>query len=85
MDADDLRRYMTRAVKCAERIMYDAYDDGDRETALKAVTRLTQASHALLKVLEAHELEERVTALEEAMHARQNARGDGAPAFTTYP
>jgi hypothetical protein len=85
MDVNDLRRYMTRAVKCAERIMYDAYDDGDRETALKAVTRLTQASHALLKVVEADELVARVEALEAAMEERQNARGDGAPALSTYP
>jgi hypothetical protein len=67
MDVSDLRRYTTRAVKTAERIMYDAYDEGDTDTALKAVTRLTQAAQTYLKVLEADELEARIEALEEAV------------------
>jgi uncharacterized small protein (DUF1192 family) len=64
MDTTDLRRYVNRAVKTAERIMYDAYDAGDTDTALKAVTRLTQAAQAYLKVIEADELEARIAALE---------------------
>lgn len=67
MDVSDLRRYTMRAVKAAERILYDAYDAGDTDTALKAVTRLTQAAQTYLKVLEADDLEARIEALEEAV------------------
>jgi len=70
MDTSDLRRYTMRAVKAAERILYDSYDRGDTDTALKAVTRLTQAAQTYLKVLEADELEERIEALEEAIETR---------------
>ncbi|PEN10383.1 hypothetical protein CRI94_17350 [Longibacter salinarum] len=67
MDAKDLRRYVMRAVKAAERIMYDAYDRGDEDMSLKACTRLTQAAQTYLKVLEADELEERLEAVEKAL------------------
>jgi uncharacterized small protein (DUF1192 family) len=70
IDTGDLRRYVMRAVKTAERIMYDAYEGGDKETALKACTRLTQAGQTYLKVLEADELEERIEALEETVEQR---------------
>ena len=66
-DVGDMRRYQTRAVKAADRLLYDAYERGDDETALKAVTRLTQAVRCYLKVLQVHDLEERVEALEQAM------------------
>ena len=75
MDVSDLRRYTMRAVKTAERIMYDSYERGDTDTALKAVTRLTQAAQTYLKVLEADELEERIEALE----AWQQAQRNGTP------
>lgn len=75
MDGEDLRRYQTRAVKAAERILYDSYEEGDRDAALKAVTRLTQAVQCYLRVLEAHELEERVAALEEAQERREATNG----------
>jgi len=65
--AEDARRLQWRAVKTAERIMYKAYDRGDEEQALKALTRLNQANQTYLKVLEADELEERIEALEEAV------------------
>ena len=70
MDTGDLRRYVMRAVKTAERIMYDSYEAGDDDTALKAATRLTQAAQTYLKVLEADELEERIEALEETVEQR---------------
>ncbi|NBB85240.1 MAG: hypothetical protein GVY12_03325 [Bacteroidetes bacterium] len=73
IDTDALPRYSTRAVKAAERILYDTYERGDDEMALKAVTRLTQAVQTHLKALEAAELEERVRALEDAL-SRQNGR-----------
>jgi hypothetical protein len=59
-------------VKTAERIMYRAYDRGDEEQALKALTRLTQANQTYLKVLEADELEARIEALEEAVANSHN-------------
>jgi len=71
MDTGDLRRYVTRAVKAAERVMYDAYGRGDEDLALKACTRLTQAAQTYLKVLEADELEERIEALEARINSRQ--------------
>ena len=70
LDVEDVQRYTTRAVKAAERIMYDAYAAGDYELALKACTRLTQAAQTYLKVREAGEMEERVEALERAVEAR---------------
>ena len=73
MDTSDLRRYVMRAVKTAERIMYDAYERGDDDTALKACTRLTQAGQTYLKVLEADELEERIEALEERVEEQRTA------------
>lgn len=69
LDVQDLQKRQTRSVKAAERILYDAYERGDEELALKAVTRLTQAVQTYLKVLEAAELEDRLAALEEAVHA----------------
>lgn len=70
MDVDDLRRYQTRSIKAAERILYDAYERGDDDMALKASTRITQAVQAYLKVLQVGELEERVKALEQAQEQR---------------
>jgi hypothetical protein len=72
VDVDDLRRYQTRAVKAAEKIMYRAFAEGDMDTALKANTRLTQAVQTYLKVIQAHDLEERITALEEAQERQQS-------------
>jgi len=69
MEPDDLLRYATRAVKAAERVMYDSYAAGDRDMCLKAVTRLTQAAQMYVKVVEVAELEERVEALEERVRA----------------
>ena len=77
MDASDLRRYTMRAVKAAERIMYDSYERGDTDTALKAVTRLTQAAQCYLKVLEADELEERIEAIEERLNERESRASVG--------
>ena len=74
-DVGDMRRYQTRAVKAAERLLYDAYERGDDDTALKAVTRLTQAVQCYLKVLQVHDLEERVEALETAMQSQPRANG----------
>ena len=74
-DVDDMRRYQTRAVKSAERLLYDAYERGDDDTALKAVTRLTQAVQCYLKVLQVHDLEERVEALEEQMQSQPATNG----------
>jgi uncharacterized small protein (DUF1192 family) len=70
VDVDDLTRYQTRAVKAANRMMYDAFERGDVDTALKANTRLTQAVQTCLKVLQVGELEERVQALEQAQEQR---------------
>lgn len=65
MDLDATRRRQMRAVKAAERIMYDSYERGDVETALKACTRLTQAVRCYIRVLEAQEFEDRISRLEE--------------------
>jgi hypothetical protein len=78
IDLDSLPRYSTRALKAAERILYDAYEAGDDEMALKAVTRLTQAVQTHLKALEATELEERLSALEEAF---ERSRRNGHHAY----
>lgn len=75
MDTGDLRRYVTRAVKCAERVMYDAYERGDEERALTAATRLQQAARTYLKVLEADELEERIERLEEWAEGQSTTNG----------
>jgi len=75
MDTEDLRRYVNRAVKAAERIMYDAYERGDDELALTAATRLTQAVRCYLEAVEATDIEDRISALESAVRAS----GDGAP------
>lgn len=75
-DVDDLARHATRAVKAAERILYDSYAEGDRSMALKAVTRLTQAVQAHTKVLELADLADRMEALEEAVEQlREQGRG----------
>lgn len=71
-DVGDMRRYQARAVKAAERLLYDAYERGDDDTALKAVTRLTQAVQCYLKVL-VHDLEERVEAPEDALRTASPA------------
>jgi len=75
MDLEGARRRQMRAVKTAERIMYDAYEEGDDELALTAATRLTQAVRCYVKVVEASEIEERISALESAVQPS----GDGAP------
>ena len=77
MDTSDLRRYTMRAVKTAERIMYDSYERGDEDTALKAVTRLTQAAQCYMKVLEADEFEERLEAVEERLNERESGTSIG--------
>lgn len=74
-DLEDARRRQMRAVKTAERIMYDAYEEGDDELALTAATRLTQAVRCYVKVVEASEIEQRISSLENAVRAS----GDGAP------
>jgi hypothetical protein len=63
---EDVRRRQMRALKTAERIMYDAYENGDTDTALKAATRVTQATRCYLKTVEADEVMDRLEALEEA-------------------
>jgi hypothetical protein len=63
---EDLRRRQMRALKTAERIMYESYENGDMEGALKAATRLTQAARCYLKTVEADEVMDRLEALEEA-------------------
>jgi ubiquinone biosynthesis protein UbiJ len=80
MDAADARRYMTRAVKTAEKIMYQAFERGDDDMALKAATRITQGVQTLLKVIEVDELEARIEALErqhEALDERLNNPHNG--------
>lgn len=64
MDAADARRYMTRAVKTAEKIMYESYERGDVDTTLAACTRITQATQVLLKCIDADELTARIERLE---------------------
>lgn len=60
----DVRRLQWRAVKAAERIVYDAYEDGDREECRKAVTSLSNAVRAYMSVVEAEDLEQRIERLE---------------------
>jgi hypothetical protein len=69
-DLEDLRRIQWRAVKMAERVAYDPR--ATRDEVLKASTRITQATTAYLRVLEADDLEKRVEALEEAQERQQS-------------
>jgi len=68
-DLEDARRRQMRAVKTAERIMYEAYEAGKTDLALTASTRLTQAVRCYLKVMEATDFEKRIERLEEALNA----------------
>jgi diphthamide biosynthesis methyltransferase len=70
LDTRKLTKQTTRAVKACERIMYEAYADGDTELALKATTRLQQCAQTHLKALDAADLAERVEALERALKRR---------------
>jgi L-rhamnose isomerase len=78
---EDARRRQMRAVRTAERIMYDAYERGDTETALKAATRVTQGVRCYVKVVEASEFEARIQALERRAFggAGGDGRADGRP------
>jgi hypothetical protein len=69
---EDVRRRQMRAVKTAERVMYDAYENGDLDRALTAATRLTQATRAYLKTVEAHEVVDRLDALEDRYDRMRN-------------
>jgi hypothetical protein len=82
MDTADVLRSQLRAVKASERILYESYENGNDERALKAVTRLTQAVQTYLKALEAADLEDRIEALEaqndrieQALTQRSNRHG----------
>lgn len=66
-DGRDVRRRVMRALRCAERLMYERYEQGDHEGALDAVTRVQQAARCYLKAMEVHSLERRVEALEERL------------------
>jgi hypothetical protein len=79
---EDVSRRVMRAMRTAETVMYGKYTDDAMR--LKAATVVQQTARTYLACLEAHELEARVEALEAAMEERQNARGDGAPALSTY-
>lgn len=69
-DLSDARRLQWRAVKASERLVYDAYEAGDREEARKAVTTLTQATRAYVSIVEKHELEERLERVERAIETQ---------------
>lgn len=71
MDVEDARRYQTRAIKAAERIMYEAYEAGDDAMTLKAATRVTQGVQTLIRVIEAGEIVERIERLEEIVEKQQ--------------
>lgn len=71
-DLDDARRIQWRAVRAAERVMYDP--QATRSEVLNAVTRITQAVRCYLAVIEAAELEARVAALEELLQTRNGHR-----------
>lgn len=73
-DLSDARRLQWRAVKAAERLLYDQYEDGDREEARKAVTTLTQATRAYVSIVETSEMEERLENVEQALEARTEHR-----------
>lgn len=73
-DVSDARRLQWRAVKSAERLIYDYYEQGDREGCRKAVTALTQAIRCYASVVELDELEARIERLE-----RVYASENGAP------
>jgi hypothetical protein len=77
-DTEDTARRVMRAMRTAEAIMYASHTSDAMR--LKAATVVQQTARTYLACLEAHELEARVEALEEAMQAR----GDGAPTLTTY-
>jgi hypothetical protein len=80
MDVGDAMRLQMRAVKAAERLMYDAYERGDREACRKAANTVTQASRAYVKMAEVHELEARVERLERLHERLTNPETNGTPA-----
>lgn len=63
---EKLRMRVHRALRTAEKVMYQAGREGDRSDALRAATVVQQTARTYLKVLEVDELEERVEALEQA-------------------
>lgn len=71
-DLDDLRMRQWRALRAAERVMYD--DKSTRSQVISAVHAMTQASRAYIKVVEVHELEERLEAVEKALENQQMVR-----------
>lgn len=72
---EDVRRRTMRAMRAAERILYDAYDRGDQETALSACTRLQQCARTYLKALEVDELESRLERVEQLHERLLNSNG----------
>ena len=75
-DMNTARALLWRALQAAEGVLLDAADVNDAPTVLKAVHALTQATAAYARVVEAGELEARLSELEAAMQARPN---HGAP------
>jgi uncharacterized small protein (DUF1192 family) len=75
-DLPDVQRIAWRAMKLAEHVAYD--EGATKAEILTASSRLTQAVQAYLKVLEYAELEERLSALEEAF---ERSRRNGHHAY----
>lgn len=70
-DLPKLRTRVHRAMRAAERVMYAAGEEGDKDTVLKAATTIQQTARCYLKVLEADELEERLEVLEAALEQQE--------------
>ncbi len=71
---DAARSLLWRALQSAEAVLLDAAEESDGTTVLKAVHALTQATAAYARVVEAGELENRLSELEAAMEANPNLR-----------
>jgi len=68
---DDVRLKLWNALLRVENVLYD--DDSDASTVLKATHAMTQAASAYARIVEAGELEARLSELEAAFASKDGA------------
>ena len=66
-ELDDLKMRVWRAVRAAERVMYD--ERSTRSEVLKAATTMQQSARTYVSILEADDLLERIEALEAGLES----------------
>lgn len=67
-DLDGLRMRIQRALRTAEEVMYSEHVDA--KTRLKAAHAVVTAAREARKMIETHELEQRLERVEKALEAR---------------